>query len=66
MIVFFTVICLRFTWIDLSAREALISLGVAAERVTAQGMGEDFSVASNNTEEGRVRNRRVDVILLDD
>ena len=48
-----------------AVREALISLGVAADRVTALGMGEDFPIASNEDEAGRARNRRVDVILLD-
>jgi len=48
-----------------AVREALISLGVASERVTALGMGEDFPIASNEDEAGRARNRRVDVILLD-
>jgi outer membrane protein OmpA-like peptidoglycan-associated protein len=46
--------------------EALVSLGVVAERVTTQGMGEDFPIASNETDEGRAQNRRVDVILLDE
>jgi outer membrane protein OmpA-like peptidoglycan-associated protein len=46
--------------------EALVSLGVVAERVTTQGMGEDFPIASNETEDGRAQNRRVDVILLDE
>lgn len=45
---------------------ALVNLGVDASRVTSVGMGEDFPIASNDTEEGRSRNRRVDVILLDD
>lgn len=44
---------------------ALVSLGVTASRITAAGMGEDFPIASNETEEGRAQNRRVDVILLD-
>jgi outer membrane protein OmpA-like peptidoglycan-associated protein len=48
-----------------AVRDSLISLGVASERVTAMGMGEDFPIASNEDEEGRARNRRVDVILLD-
>ncbi len=48
-----------------SVLEALVSLGVASERITASGMGEDFPIASNDDEEGRARNRRVDVILLD-
>ncbi len=45
--------------------EALVSLGVASDRITASGMGEDFPIASNEDEEGRAQNRRVDVILLD-
>lgn len=45
--------------------DALVSLGVDAGRFTSAGMGEDFPIASNETEEGRRQNRRVDVILLD-
>jgi outer membrane protein OmpA-like peptidoglycan-associated protein len=48
-----------------AVREALIELGVASDRVTATGMGEDFPISSNEDEEGRALNRRVDVILLD-
>jgi outer membrane protein OmpA-like peptidoglycan-associated protein len=48
-----------------AVREALISLGVDSERISALGMGEDFPIASNEDEEGRALNRRVDVILLD-
>lgn len=48
-----------------SVLEALVSMGVASERISALGMGEDFPIASNDDEEGRARNRRVDVILLD-
>ncbi|MDT8320890.1 MAG: OmpA family protein [Xanthomonadales bacterium] len=45
---------------------ALVALGVDPDRVTTAGMGEDFPIASNETEAGRSRNRRVDVILLDE
>jgi outer membrane protein OmpA-like peptidoglycan-associated protein len=48
-----------------AVRIALESLGIAAERVTSVGLGEDFPIESNETEEGRSQNRRVDVILLD-
>ena len=48
-----------------SVREALISLGIGADRITAVGMGQEFPIASNADEAGRARNRRVDVILLD-
>ena len=49
-----------------AVRDALVELGVAADRITAVGMGEDFPIASNETAEGRARNRRVDVIVLND
>jgi outer membrane protein OmpA-like peptidoglycan-associated protein len=49
-----------------SVRQALVELGVASSRVTAVGLGEDFPIDSNEHAEGRARNRRVDVILLDD
>jgi outer membrane protein OmpA-like peptidoglycan-associated protein len=48
-----------------SVRDALIAAGVAANRMTSIGMGEDHPVASNDTEEGRAKNRRVDVIVED-
>jgi outer membrane protein OmpA-like peptidoglycan-associated protein len=49
-----------------SVRTALMDLGVDGARMEAVGMGEDYPIASNETEEGRALNRRVDVILLDE
>ena len=48
-----------------SVRDALIAAGVAANRMTSIGLGEDQPVADNENEEGRAKNRRVDVILED-
>jgi outer membrane protein OmpA-like peptidoglycan-associated protein len=48
-----------------SVLDALVALGVDAARITTVGLGEDFPIASNEDEEGRGKNRRVDVILLD-
>lgn len=48
-----------------SVRDALVGLGVSPDRITVLGLGEDFPIDSNDTAEGRARNRRVDVILLD-
>lgn len=40
---------------------ALINKGISADRLKAEGYGEQFPVATNDTPEGRERNRRVDV-----
>jgi len=41
----------------------LIQNGVRAGKVSARGMGETHPIAANDTEAGRQRNRRVEVIL---
>jgi len=41
----------------------LIKDGVAADRLTSEGMGEKMPVASNKTKEGRAENRRIEVEL---
>ncbi|NNF17346.1 MAG: OmpA family protein [Gammaproteobacteria bacterium] len=42
-----------------AVRSYLISLGLAPERITARGYGEDRPVATNSTAAGRAANRRV-------
>ncbi len=42
-----------------AAKDALVSLGVAPERLAAVGYGVLDNIASNDTEEGRALNRRV-------
>ncbi len=44
-------------------KKALIKLGIAAERITTEGRGEEEPIADNNTPEGRYINRRVDAEL---
>jgi serine/threonine protein kinase len=44
-------------------REILLSSGVEPARLTAVGRGEQFPAYSNDTYQGRVRNRRVEVSL---
>lgn len=55
--------------LDLSKRRAqsvyefLVSQGVAAERMTVEGFGMSRPVEDNSTDEGRQRNRRVDLVI---
>jgi outer membrane protein OmpA-like peptidoglycan-associated protein len=43
-----------------SVRDALVKAGAPAEMLDAKGYGEDNPVASNDTEEGRFHNRRIE------
>jgi OmpA-OmpF porin, OOP family len=47
-----------------SVRSFLTQNGIAANRVLARGYGKAYPVASNDTAEGRQRNRRVDIVIL--
>ena len=47
-----------------AVKALLVEFGIDAGRINAVGMGEDFPVASNSTEEGKAKNRRVDIIIL--
>lgn len=43
--------------------EALVNSGIDRDRLTAVGYGESRPLASNDTEDGRARNRRVTVVV---
>jgi outer membrane protein OmpA-like peptidoglycan-associated protein len=47
-----------------AVREYLVRQGVEASRLTAVGYGEENPVASNDTEEGRADNRRVEFVVI--
>jgi outer membrane protein OmpA-like peptidoglycan-associated protein len=55
---------------DLSEQRAaavsqyLIEAGVDASKIVAVGAGESLPIATNTTEQGRVENRRVEVLVL--
>ncbi len=44
-----------------SVLNELVKLGVEKNRLSAEGYGQDHPVADNSTEEGRAKNRRIDV-----
>lgn len=46
-----------------AVRTDLILHGIAADRIVAQGLGQDRAVADNKTAEGRANNRRVEIVV---
>lgn len=48
-----------------SARDYLISRGVAATRIATEGRGSREPVADNNTSAGRAKNRRVEIYVAE-
>ncbi|MBR4431616.1 MAG: OmpA family protein, partial [Paludibacteraceae bacterium] len=47
-----------------SVRDDLIKRGINAERIEAEGKGESQPITTNDTEEGRAQNRRVEFMIL--
>ena len=47
-----------------SVKEYILSKGIAASRITSQGYGETKPVATNDTDDGRQLNRRVEFKIL--
>jgi outer membrane protein OmpA-like peptidoglycan-associated protein len=46
-----------------SVRDYLVTRGIAADRVTAQGFGLSRAIADNASPEGRANNRRVEIVV---
>jgi outer membrane protein OmpA-like peptidoglycan-associated protein len=46
-----------------AVRDYLVQHDIAADRITAQGHGEDHTVADNDNAEGRANNRRVEIVV---
>ncbi len=49
-----------------AVRSVLVSRGIAGDRIGAQGYGEAFPVAGNDSAGGRQMNRRVEIVLSDE
>ncbi|OUD15322.1 OmpA family protein [Thioflexithrix psekupsensis] len=47
-----------------AVRQVLIEYGIEPERISTMGYGESRPMAGNDTPEGRAKNRRVEIIIL--
>ena len=46
-----------------AVKAGVVALGIAADRIATDGVGDETPVASNDTDEGKAQNRRVDVYI---
>jgi OmpA-OmpF porin, OOP family len=46
-----------------AVKDELVNLGVDAAMLTAKGYGSEKPIADNNTEEGRLKNRRIEFVV---
>ncbi len=47
-----------------TVKDALVKAGVPADRIVAVGAGSEHPIASNDTEEGRAKNRRIELSVV--
>ena len=47
-----------------AVKAALVSRGVAADRISTLGVGQDRPIAANDSEEGRAQNRRTEIVVV--
>jgi outer membrane protein OmpA-like peptidoglycan-associated protein len=45
-------------------KDMLVAGGIAPERMTTVGYGQDRPIATNDTEDGKARNRRTELVVL--
>jgi len=56
---------LELSWKRANAvKDKLVEYGIAPKRIEAKGFGEAKPIKSNDTEEGRAANRRVDIVFV--
>ena len=48
-----------------AVRDYLVKAGISSSRISTEGMGEGKPVATNDTDDGRAQNRRVELRIKD-
>jgi len=46
-----------------AVKQMLVNRGVGADRIATNGLGQDRPIASNDTEQGRAQNRRLELTV---
>jgi K(+)-stimulated pyrophosphate-energized sodium pump len=46
-----------------AVKDVIVGMGVPGDRVTTAGWGAEKPIASNDTEEGKLKNRRVEIAI---
>ena len=46
-----------------AVKGALVARGVAADRISTAGLGQDRAITTNDTEAGRAQNRRTEIVV---
>jgi outer membrane protein OmpA-like peptidoglycan-associated protein len=49
-----------------AVRDYLVSKGVSQDRITSQGFGEADPISDNGTDEGRQKNRRIEIVPVEE
>jgi outer membrane protein OmpA-like peptidoglycan-associated protein len=47
-----------------AVKDALVKAGAPADRITVEGVGSERPIASNDTEQGRAKNRRIELAVV--
>jgi outer membrane protein OmpA-like peptidoglycan-associated protein len=47
-----------------AVRDRLVQAGIARDRISTAGYGQDRPIASNDTSEGKARNRKTELVVL--
>jgi len=63
LLIIAAIVLLLLRMCNANTMDEIIKSGIDAQRLEAEGYGEQYPVADNATEEGRAKNRRIDILV---